>query len=352
VNKAIFRKGIIVVIVIATIIAAWGLGTYISRAADRVDVAGTIKITAAVADGDDSIFANAFNGTVEIELYKLAAMDYTGRLTKVGAFADETVKIDILDGNPSIDDIKTGIVNPALTIAARDDVVADEVIRLNKAEATEASVEIEGGAGLYLYIPKDVRDLRYAYSFTSYVIMAPTSEFIMTGAGSDEWNPNVTFNLKCEETPLYGSLRIIKNLDTYNLSLGKAAFVYEVKAVRDQEVVFNNVFSIDFSSPGQLTREIEDIPADADVTVTEIYTGASYTPVGDRAVDVRIVADTTVDAAFENDFDERLNQGGISAENHFDIIDGVYYWTDKDGNPVAQGQTPNEAAPAQEQLVR
>jgi hypothetical protein len=89
---------------------------------------------------------------------------------------------------------------------------------------------------------------------------------------------------------------------------------------------------------------VEKIPADALVTVTEIYTGASYEPVESEVLsDILIVADETKDAAFENTYNGGLISGGISAINKFEVEENTIYWIDQNGDRKQQtGPVPVE----------
>ena len=306
-----------------------------ANAAERVDTSKPVTITAKIDDNDQSVFASTYSGQVEINLYKLANITETGDVELLDKYSNSNIDLSVLNNNPTVEDVNTKIVEPAKRIA--DGTKPDETITIDKSTGAKSeSITIENGAGLYLYIPKDAADGRYKYSFTRYVLMAPTSEYISTGSGSDEWNYSSSFSLKSSEEERFGSLEIVKTLDSFNSSLGTASFIYEVTAVRDNETVFNNVYSIDFTNAGNKSRVIDNIPADSDVTVKELYSGASYSVNGDASKNTKIIADKTVTTDFENDYDGRLISGGISAENHFENEDGVINWIDASGNKVEQ----------------
>ena len=326
-NINIVKRNFIIAAI--TIVALASVGIHRINAATRVDVENPVTITAQVSSDDTSVFATQFNGTVTIELYKLATLDESGTPTLVQDFEGKGIDLAVLDNKPSVDDIKEKIVNPALE--ATENITTNDVITIDRgSNKTSGSKVIKGGAGIYLYKPLDTFDNRYSYTFTSYIVFAPTSTFIQTGTGDDTWNYESSFSLKSEETPLYGSLDITKTLDTFNSSLGAASFVYKVNAIRDDEVIFSNVYAIDFYGAGTQTRTINDIPADSIVTVTEVYTGASYQAVGDVLKEAYILADEAVEkraeVTFENQYDNRLNVGGLSAENVFEEEDGVAVW--------------------------
>lgn len=310
-------------------------GAYNLQAAERVDTTKSIRITAAIAEQDSSRFATDFTGVETINLYKIAVMDETGQLSLADQFKDSGIDLSVIQSTSSVEQVIEAVVNPAKNVA--ETLAPTDVIAFDRADkATSASVDIERGAGIYLYIPEDAQDSRYKYEFTSYILFAPTSDFIATGSGSDEWSYESRFNLKSTEEDRLGSLEIKKTLDTFNSSLGEAAFVYKVKAARDEKVVLDNVYTINFDRAGSISRVIEEIPADAEVTVTEVYKGSSYNIVGDSTKTTTIVADETVAVEFENDYDGRLISGGISAENNFEEEDGVIYWIDEDGTRVRQ----------------
>ena len=124
-------------------------------------------------------------------------------------------------------------------------------------------------------------------------------------------------------------------MDEYNETLGGATFVFQVEATKldvdastsePAEVVYSNVVALTYTGPGTQSVVIEDIPAGADVTITEIYTGASY-QLKAGAVNpqtTKIIADKTVEVTFENTNNDGLN-GGSSIVNAFSY--GSNGWT-------------------------
>ena len=90
--------------------------------------------------------------------------------------------------------------------------------------------------------------------------------------------------------------------------------------------MYSDVVSLVFDAAGTKSVTIENIPAGAQVTVTEVYSGASYSLTADTAQtqQVQIVADgeegAPVSVSFENEYNESLN-GGSSVENHFNYTE-------------------------------
>ena len=344
--KVNLRKKGLIGISLALALCIAGVGAYNLKAAERVDTEKNVTITANVVD-DNSVFATSYKGDVVINLYKIAALNEAGTLQKVDGYEGVNLSVlptEVTDKDATVQEITEGIVNPAMNSRSAN---PDGTITIKRgANEKSGTASFGAGAGLYLFVPEMTVDERYSYYFTPYVILAPGSDYISLGNGSDKWNYEVNFNLKVSEEPRYGRLKISKKLDTYNVSLGDVSFVYEVKAVLDGETVKNNVYALtltkeDFTETNTVERIIDDIfPATATVTVTEKYTGASYDAVqGDVVETVEIIADDIImedletaeeriaTAYFENEFNGKNIIGGIAAENLFvEDGNGGYEW--------------------------
>ena len=299
-------------------------------AAGRVDLEKDVNITANIDTNDNSLFVKNYKGNVEVKVFQLATMDEFGNLTLTSDFEGAGIDLSVLDNEPTVTSIKAGIVDRAVKAAENiTDSAKYKTITINRADGqTSESITIQNGAGLYLYLPVDVTDDEYIYKFTPYIIFAPSSDYIVTGQGSDEWKYDVSFKLKSSEERRVGTLKLTKTLDKYNESLGIVSFVYKIKAtLPDGTVVFDDLRTIDFSAPGTKEEEVI-IPATATVTVEEVYTGGSYQPVEGTATkyeNIKIVADEISDeAVFENTYDGKLIAGGISAVNTYTKVDGEY----------------------------
>ncbi|MBR1623560.1 MAG: hypothetical protein IJ675_06600, partial [Pseudobutyrivibrio sp.] len=193
--------------------------------------------------------------------------------------------------------------------------------------------------GLYLCAPYKTNDLKHSYTFESFLVSVPTSQYItatkvdengnvVSSGGSDEWKYDVELLLKSKAENLYGSFYIYKTLNTFNQSLGTASFVFEVNAYDEEDLVFSNVYTIDFDDASTQKRLIENVPAGTKVVVSEVYSGASYTQVvsdlipATRTINelqptINILDNDYQYVEFYNDYDNRLIEGGIGIENHF-----------------------------------
>ena len=129
--------------------------------------------------------------------------------------------------------------------------------------------------------------------------------------------------------PRFGQLRIVKGIDAY-LDEWDASFVFEVKAVRgegeDAETVYSNVVSLDFSG-GDLEKSVtlDRIPAGSTVTVTEVYSGASYTADAGTVDGLTVSAAELTEARFHNTHNDR-NSGGYGANNHYEYSEEDGAW--------------------------
>ncbi len=138
------------------------------------------------------------------------------------------------------------------------------------------------------------------------------------------WVYNLNVYLKPDREDRYGSLQIIKTLSQYETEAGIAkpeptTFVFEITATLDGETVFHTFESISFTAGGTESVTIDHIPATADVTVTEVYTGSSYEISGPAVRDgITITADDVADAPFTNVYNGDRKKG-YGIKNQFDF---------------------------------
>lgn len=215
-----------------------------------------------------------------------------------------------------------GKLQPPAAGALSPDTSVQITLTDGKAEGTAQGLE----TGLYLVWVEPVDTAYYSYSFVPYLISLPNNYYNPAdGTGSDEWiygdDPDrpVYVGLKPEREDRYGDLVIEKSLTSYNETLKGASFVFEIRAVKDSALVYSDVVSFVFDGHGTQRVQVEHIPAGADVTVTEIYSGAGYVPTDGGAVKTTVIQADSDRAAvsFENEYDGTLNGGGASVVNHF-----------------------------------
>lgn len=125
---------------------------------------------------------------------------------------------------------------------------------------------------------------QHVYTFAPELISLPAKEpdadGIISTAGSGDWIYGSTVYLKPEQHTRYGYLEIVKDLLTYESFAGQseeATFVFQVEAVLNGQSVYSDVKTLVFTGAGKDSVVIDKIPVGAAVTVTEVYSGASYT---------------------------------------------------------------------------
>lgn len=229
---------------------------------------------------------------------------------------------------------------------------------IGKAYATDENGDLP--LAMYLIMADDIKSSNYAYSFKPYLISVPTNGYADGISGdSDAWIYDVEVGLKPEQEERYGRLQITKDLTDFNASLGaEASFIFEVKAEKDSKVVYSDVVQLSFAGAGTQSVTIGPeagegvdvigkIPAGSKVTVTEVYSGSSYTAVNGTE---QIISEMTAfeeDAgnvatvSFTNQYNGGVN-GGSSVVNHFAYTedeDGRGDWKYVESQP-AEGGNP------------
>lgn len=172
---------------------------------------------------------------------------------------------------------------------------------------------------------------KHVYTFAPELVSLPGKEADASGsvntANPSEWIYDLSITLKPEQDVRIGSLEIIKTLLTYATG-SPAIFVFSIEAVLNGENVYSDVISMDFNAPGKQRVIIDNIPVGAQVTVTEIYSGAGYSLDGSNETQTVVIpTGDTVSVSFTNNYHNGLNQGG-GITNHFEYDDDSGWgWT-------------------------
>ncbi len=316
-----------------------------SQAAGGIETGRLCTLTVSV---EGSEYKEDFNEMkIPVSIYRVADVDVSGRYTPVKPF--EAMNFSGLSSKTKAGDWMV------LAEEAAKYLEGAEAVQKKDVAAKEGSTEAAGAVfenlatGLYLVVPEAAynRDYTVQYLFTPYLTAFPSSEYTLTGAGSDEWKYDTVIGLKAEGEPQYGRLNITKVLSNYNETLGRTSFVFQVEG-RDETgaLVYSNVISTTHEGAGSETVTLEKIPAGLTVTVTEVYSGASYELVDSGEKDVLIWSDAAVASGEHSEasvsFANRYgggNRGGYGVTNHFDS-DGSGGW--KWVNPVTESPAPEE----------
>lgn len=284
------------------------------------------------------------NMTVTVNVYKVADMNVSAEFTPTEAFQGMDFNV---------------VMNKDTNAAKWENLAKGAVEKLNGVEPTETgaikngnSAVIDGlDVGMYLIMPQETfnRDATRKYVFTPYLTALPSSDYTQTGTGSDDWQYNRTIYLKGEAQPQFGKLTINKTLQDYNETLGPTTSVFEIVGKDAQgNVVYTNVASITHDGAGEKSVTIENIPVGIEVTVTEVYAGASYEIADENVKPATIVSDAAVSngspaasVAFTNKYNGG-NDSGYGLMNEFKVgDDGAWEWTKPTTPGVPQGPAEN-----------
>ncbi|MCI9340313.1 MAG: hypothetical protein HFG94_06580 [Dorea sp.] len=310
-----------------------------TEAATAIDTSVKCSLTVSVGSSD---YEEDFNEmSIPVSLYKVADVDSAGRYTSVDSFSQ--VDLTGISSTTTAEEWQN-LAEEAKQCLSGAEAVGKTVVEKPESGAGEAQgVFKDLAVGMYLVVPEASYNADYTvkYEFTPYLTALPSSEYAMTGAGSDDWDYNPVIGLKAGGDPQYGKLNITKVLSNYNETLGRTSFVFQIEG-KDETgaVVYSEVVSTTHEGAGSETVTLDKIPAGLDVTVTEVYSGASYTIVGSDSDSAFIWSDPAVEAGageeasvtFTNRYDGG-NRGGYGVTNHF-MSDGKEGW-DCD-NPTTQ----------------
>ncbi len=260
------------------------------------------------------------NASIHVNIYKIADMADTGAFTSTSNFSEM-----------KIEEIPSGSEDWESSSLQAKQIVEDKQL---EADGTFDVVNGAGyydclGHGLYLVLAEDTNTKNYTYSFNPYIISVPDNYYYQTkDEKDDEWIYDVKAGLKPERNNRYGSLKIIKTLNEYNASLKQTTFVFSVEGKDDDgNVVYSNVVSTTFDSAGSKEVVLDRIPSGSNLTITEVYSGASYTLTSESEKYGTVVADETIEADFTNTYNDELKPG-YGVTNHFDYSDdNGWTWT-------------------------
>ena len=276
------------------------------------------------------------SASIPVNLYKVASVDESGNYTGIGAFS----KLDL--SSVSADNLDAA----AATWAER----ATEAKKLLKDDTEPTTTTLTQGrgtatgldTGLYLVDTPKVITPNYTYTFTPYLVSLPTNNYYSGNGASDDWIYDLTgsnaVGLKPEQHVRYGNLVINKELVDHNATFGNnATFVFQIDITTLDNKKETRIEELTFDAAGSHSVTIEKIPAGSHVTVTEVYSGASYELASAKSQETDIIAnpekETEVEfkpaeVSFINKHDGRTN-GGYGVKNNFKLDEnGQYQYTE------------------------
>ena len=251
-----------------------------AKAANAIDTDAECSIQFDIGGNSSELLS----ASIPVNLYKVASVDVSGNYTATDAFTGlklSSVSADNLadataewkkranDAKEMLTDSdgKT-VVEPTQTITLTNNPNDDHTITGLK-------------TGLYLVDTPKVITPNYTYTFTPYLISLPTNNYYNNDHTNDEWIYNLTgsnaVGLKTEQHVRYGNLVINKELVDHNDTFGdEATFVFQIDIEKPDGKKETRIEELTFNAAGSDSVTIEKIPAGSHVTVTEVYSGASY----------------------------------------------------------------------------
>ncbi len=257
---------------------------------------------------------------IEAKIYRVAEVDVSGQYALLPNYAGAEALSGITRASAQTTANEWAMWAEEASVIARAQTPQQTVLIEKDADGKVHGYAKDLPTGLYLVDVTPVETTGYQYQFIPYLISLPNH--YGDDGGSDEWiygdgDTPVLVALKPEREDRYGDLVIEKDLTSYHETLGGASFVYEIRAVKEDALVYSDVVALNFDAPGQKSLTVTGIPAAAEVTVTEIYTGAGYQAVGAASQTRQTEADRAVQVSFENEYDGSLRGGGPAVVNHF-----------------------------------
>lgn len=319
---------------VAVALLATGFSLPSLKAADSIDLSKTCSLTVSVNSsteyGQDLLQDNV---AVEVKAYKLADVSKDGDFEATGIFKD----LKLVDLKTDSKDWKDTVSEAWKEVSSEAADILKENEKAGTAPEAAASTSLYQGTGimsdlpvgLYLVVASDADSESYSYKFTPYLISLPNNVYRQTGSGEDAWIYDAEAGLKPERSERYGSLKIVKTLTNFDTTKGRQTFVFQVDGSKDGDLVYSNVVSIDFDGSELPTREavLDKIPVGCDITVTEVYSGASYTATSDAVVSPGvIVADEVLEADFTNTTTGD-RKGGFGTCNKFEYSKENQEWS-------------------------
>jgi len=278
------------------------------------------------------------SASIPVKLYKVASVDESGNYTGIGAFS----KLDL--SSVSADNLDAAAATWAERAAEAKKLLKDDTkpttTTLTQGRGTATGLD----TGLYLVDTPKVITPNYTYTFTPYLVSLPTNNYYSGNGASDDWiydltkEHNSAVGLKTEQHVRYGNLVINKELVDHNATFGdEATFVFQIDIKKPDGKKETRIEELTFNVAGSDSVTIEKIPAGSHVTVTEVYSGASYELASAKSQETDIIAnpekETEVEfkpaeVSFINKHDGRTN-GGYGVKNNFKLDEnGQYQYTE------------------------
>ena len=330
------KKSLVVTALAATLLLT-GLSASRVYGARAIDFTQAASITVGLSDTNQ--YEELTENEIHVTFTQIASMDENGEYTS-----------DYIDVKNITDSTTAASWIAMAEEAAGKDLKGAYQTTVVMTDGNTATARIPGEHfGLYLMQVDAFETEEYSYTFANAIVAVPGNNYYSYDADGnpvagedDAWIYQVSTVLKPEYDTLTGDVTIHKSLDTYNMSLSETSFVFKVTAYKDysavdrelgRQLVYSNLATLTFNEAGADELTIEGIPAGAEVTIEEVYSGATYKLVSDRVQNVVIDNHETAVVTFENTYDDTLEGNGTAIVNTFyymknnDGVTGSWNWT-------------------------
>ena len=308
----------------------------------HVDTRGSLTLTLSPVDGQDR------DGTAKHEA--IEATEFTGRLYRIASVNESyyytpAPGFEALAGedvrnfkDKKADELRT-LAQTAASLAADAEPAKTLTFRSGSAGASD----LETGLYLMVIYTFTTADRIWNVSCEPTLLPVPVVNGEVNGSWDGSDNYDVAAALKMTAEKALTKIKITKQLTDYSALQGPASFVFKVEAVNaGRENVFSNVYAMTFTGAAAQELVIENIPVDSTVTVTEVYSGASYTT--DGSGEIQLTARPMVknsdgsetlpaenEAAFVNRYNRRRTYG-TAVTNAFSYAGGQWQLTQNYSN--------------------
>lgn len=186
----------------------------------------------------------------------------------------------------------------------------------------------EGEENVEAELVTTAKSYDYVYTYAPQLVTLPGKAAaedgsVGTAVEYGDWLNDMSITLKPAQSIRYGSLIIEKTVSGFGGE--PAVFLFRIEGSREDGARFSDVVAITFTAAGTDTYTVERIPVGAEVTVTEIYTGASYTLTSDNDQTAIIPAEDAASVAFTNTYNGSANSGS-AVVNHFQYMGEEQGW--------------------------
>ncbi len=315
-------KSKVVLAVALALLLAFAVGVH-AFATPSDPIRPEVKCSLEILPGN---YQGAEDPEITISFYRVGDVAADGTYTPVDAFAGLPLDEPLTDMTPE---------KYAATLQKAEELAKGQEPLMQVVSADKSVMLTDLETGVYLAVSSSFDQGPYTYRGISTLFSLPTVGYEHQDSQEEIWYYAAKLAIKIERIQRYGRLHITKDLESYNPVAGDGVFVFSVKAEKDGNLVYSDVLTMRFSQAGSETITIEDLPVGAEVTVTEVYSGAGYTLVSEPEVKVVIRPlddpEGDVSVRFLNRSDNTITQGG-GVVNNFANDNGVWNWTTQDDN--------------------